>query len=226
MRLDHWKHARTCLAKWKQRSSLCWEVETSLTTHLTLALNLPNKNSSICRNSLKEMRSEYAAVRLLCGEFSLWALPVRWGKFPLKSWWTKWGRFGSVLLFYSSFFIPNPQVPTSKQAGSSHSIRAVQYFKLLKFWLLQEISFQLNRRTRVSVEYFKYAPVPESHLRWKPTQQNMLSLCKVVFCLAVVLGIVGAAITVDSGVLVLDDTNFDEATAAHAGLLVDFYAPW
>ena len=92
--------------------------------------------------------------------------------------------------------------------------------------MLQEISFQLNRRTRVSVEYFKYAPVPESHLRWKPTQQNMLSLCKVVFCLAVVLGIVGAAITVDSGVLVLDDTNFDEATAAHAGLLVDFYAPW
>ena len=54
----------------------------------------------------------------------------------------------------------------------------------------------------------------------------MLSLSKVVFCLAVVIGIVGAAITVDKGVLVLDDTNFEEAAAAHSGLLVDFYAPW
>ena len=50
----------------------------------------------------------------------------------------------------------------------------------------------------------------------------MSSLCKVIFCLAIVLSIVGAAITVDSSVLFLDDTNFEEVIAAHSELAV-FY---
>ena len=38
--------------------------------------------------------------------------------------------------------------------------------------------------------------------------------------------VVNAALPVEDGVLVLDDTNFDEAIAAHDLLLVEFYAPW
>ena len=38
--------------------------------------------------------------------------------------------------------------------------------------------------------------------------------------------VVNAALPLEDGVLVLDDTNFDEAIAAHDLLLVEFYAPW
>ena len=54
----------------------------------------------------------------------------------------------------------------------------------------------------------------------------MLHFCIAVFRLAIVLGIVGATITVDSGVLVLDDANFEEAIAAHGELVVFFCQPW
>ena len=42
----------------------------------------------------------------------------------------------------------------------------------------------------------------------------------------IVIGVVAAAITKDGDVLVLDDTNFLEATSAHNSILVEFYAPW
>ena len=38
--------------------------------------------------------------------------------------------------------------------------------------------------------------------------------------------VAAAAIPEEEGVLVLDDSNFKEALAAHAPLLVEFYAPW
>lgn len=45
----------------------------------------------------------------------------------------------------------------------------------------------------------------------------------VIFAL---LALTIAEITYEEGVMVLTDNNFDEATASHDQLLVEFYAPW
>lgn len=44
--------------------------------------------------------------------------------------------------------------------------------------------------------------------------------------LALIIAIVHASITVEEGVLVLDDENFKEAVDTHSMMLVEFYAPW
>ena len=40
------------------------------------------------------------------------------------------------------------------------------------------------------------------------------------------LGLVSGEATYDDGVLVLDDSNFDEEVKKYDYLLVEFYAPW
>ncbi len=46
------------------------------------------------------------------------------------------------------------------------------------------------------------------------------------FFSALVLALARSEIAIEDGVLVLGDNNFEEATAAHSQLLVEFYAPW
>ena len=46
------------------------------------------------------------------------------------------------------------------------------------------------------------------------------------FFSALIVALARAEIAIEDGVLVLGDNNFDEATAAHSQLLVEFYAPW
>ena len=41
-----------------------------------------------------------------------------------------------------------------------------------------------------------------------------------------VLSLIFAEITLEEGVMVLDNDNFDEATAGDNAVLVEFYAPW
>lgn len=49
---------------------------------------------------------------------------------------------------------------------------------------------------------------------------------KVSLCLIGLISVVTAVIPVEDNVLVLDDTNFDEASTKHDQMLVEFYAPW
>ena len=49
---------------------------------------------------------------------------------------------------------------------------------------------------------------------------------RICLCLVGLLVVARAVIPLDGAVLVLDDTNFLEATAANEYLLVEFYAPW
>lgn len=51
-------------------------------------------------------------------------------------------------------------------------------------------------------------------------------LLKLTVALLSVASLAFGAIELEGDVLVLDDTNFAEATAAHDKLLVEFYAPW
>lgn len=46
------------------------------------------------------------------------------------------------------------------------------------------------------------------------------------FFSALVVALARSEIAIEDGVLVLGDNNFEEATAAHSQLLVEFYAPW
>jgi len=46
------------------------------------------------------------------------------------------------------------------------------------------------------------------------------------FFSALILALSRAEIAIEDGVLVLGDNNFEEATAAHSQMLVEFYAPW
>ena len=54
----------------------------------------------------------------------------------------------------------------------------------------------------------------------------MISLSKVVVCVVAFIAVASAVIPTEDGVLVLDDTNFEEASNTYDALLVDFYAPW
>lgn len=46
------------------------------------------------------------------------------------------------------------------------------------------------------------------------------------FFSALIVALARAEIAIEDGVLVLGDNNFEEATAAHSQMLVEFYAPW
>jgi hypothetical protein len=46
------------------------------------------------------------------------------------------------------------------------------------------------------------------------------------FFTALVVALARSEIAIEDGVLVLGDSNFEEATAAHSQMLVEFYAPW
>ncbi len=46
------------------------------------------------------------------------------------------------------------------------------------------------------------------------------------FFSALVVAMARSEIAIEDGVLVLGDNNFEEATAAHSQMLVEFYAPW
>ncbi len=48
----------------------------------------------------------------------------------------------------------------------------------------------------------------------------------VIYLFFIVAAIVSATIPVEDNVLVLDESNFEEALAANNQLLVEFYAPW
>lgn len=54
----------------------------------------------------------------------------------------------------------------------------------------------------------------------------MNSFSRILLGFLGLVALVYAALPLDDGVLVLDDTNFAEATATHDQLLVEFYAPW
>jgi hypothetical protein len=43
---------------------------------------------------------------------------------------------------------------------------------------------------------------------------------------SLIVAVVSAAITLDEGVMVLNEANFEEAVAANNAMLVEFYAPW
>ena len=47
-----------------------------------------------------------------------------------------------------------------------------------------------------------------------------------VYLFALIVAVVSAAITLEEGVLVLDESNFEEAVEANSQMLVEFYAPW
>lgn len=55
---------------------------------------------------------------------------------------------------------------------------------------------------------------------------TMISFSKVVVCVVAFIAVASAVIPTEDGVLVLDDTNFEEASNTYDALLVDFYAPW
>jgi hypothetical protein len=48
----------------------------------------------------------------------------------------------------------------------------------------------------------------------------------IIFVAMMMASFAAAKIELEGGVLVLDDTNFDEAMASHEAILVEFYAPW
>ena len=54
----------------------------------------------------------------------------------------------------------------------------------------------------------------------------MKSFARISLCLLGLVAVVFAALPLEDGVLVLDDTNWEEATSSHDLLLVEFYAPW
>lgn len=47
-----------------------------------------------------------------------------------------------------------------------------------------------------------------------------------VYLFGIFAAFVSATIPTEEGVLVLDDSNFDEAVEANGQMLVEFYAPW
>ena len=56
--------------------------------------------------------------------------------------------------------------------------------------------------------------------------KTMISFSKIVVCVVAFIAVASAVIPTEDGVLVLDDTNFEEASNTYDALLVDFYAPW
>jgi hypothetical protein len=63
-------------------------------------------------------------------------------------------------------------------------------------------------------------------LRDNSYYNTMISFSKVVVCVIAFIAVASAVIPTEDGVLVLDDTNFEEASNTYDALLVDFYAPW
>ena len=55
---------------------------------------------------------------------------------------------------------------------------------------------------------------------------NMNVIARISLCLLGLIAIVSAVLPLEDNVLVLDDTNFEEAISTHDLLLVEFYAPW
>jgi hypothetical protein len=58
------------------------------------------------------------------------------------------------------------------------------------------------------------------------TTGKMISFSNLSLCFLGLVAIVNAVLPVEDHVLVLDDSNFSEASAAHSLMLVEFYAPW
>jgi hypothetical protein len=65
-----------------------------------------------------------------------------------------------------------------------------------------------------------------SNHKFEEITSKMSSFSRFSLCFLAVVAIVGAIITTEENVLVLDDLNFEEATATHDQMLVEFYAPW
>ena len=47
-----------------------------------------------------------------------------------------------------------------------------------------------------------------------------------IFLFGLIAAAVSASITLDEGVMVLDDSNFEDAVNENGQMLVEFYAPW
>jgi hypothetical protein len=54
----------------------------------------------------------------------------------------------------------------------------------------------------------------------------MSCFSRFTLCFLAVVAIVNAVLPTEESVLVLDDSNFEEATGTHDQMLVEFYAPW